>query len=96
VDAHNTITIYNDNKAAVNWAATFTSKGTKHLNLRENCVREAHHANIVRVTHLPGVINASDLFTKELKDAAHFRRCCDSMIVSRSNFLAHQHCVPEP
>jgi hypothetical protein len=94
-DARNTITVYNDNKAAVNWAAACTSKGTKHLNLHENCVREAHHANIVRVTHIPGVINASDLFTKELKDAAHFRRCRDSMMVSRSNFLAHQHCVPE-
>jgi hypothetical protein len=48
----------------------------------------------VKVTHIPGVINASDLFTKELKDAAHFRRCRDSFMVSRSNFMAHGHCVP--
>jgi hypothetical protein len=95
VDARNTITVYNDNKAAVDWAAACTNKGTKHLNLHENCVREAHHAKIVHITHIPGVINASDLFTKELKDAAHFRRCRDSMMVSRSNFFAHQHCVPE-
>jgi hypothetical protein len=61
----------------------------------ENCMREAHHAKIVRITHIPGVITASDLFTKELKDAAHFRCCRDSTMVSRSNFLTHQHCVPE-
>eukprot|EP00804_Cyclotella_cryptica_P030276 CCRYP_019237-RG/>CCRYP_019237-RG protein AED:0.47 eAED:0.39 QI:0/0/0/1/0/0/2/0/316 len=88
------IVVYNNNKAAVNWAAAFTSKGTKHLNLHENCVREAHHGNVVDITHIPGVINASDLFTKELKDAAHFRRCRDSFMVSRSNFLQHGHCVP--
>jgi hypothetical protein len=58
-------------------------------------MREAHHANIVRITHIPDVINASDLFTKELKDAAHFHPCRDSMMVSRSNFLTHQHCGPE-
>eukprot|EP00804_Cyclotella_cryptica_P026709 CCRYP_007942-RA/>CCRYP_007942-RA protein AED:0.35 eAED:0.34 QI:0/0/0/0.66/0.5/0.33/3/0/1904 len=93
-DASQRIVVYNDNKAAVNWADAMTSKGTKHLNLHENCVREAHHNNVVQITHIPGVINSSDLFTKELKDAAHFRRCRDSMMVSRSNFLQHQHCVP--
>eukprot|EP00804_Cyclotella_cryptica_P016077 CCRYP_004202-RA/>CCRYP_004202-RA protein AED:0.18 eAED:-0.12 QI:0/0/0/1/0.5/0.33/3/0/1917 len=93
-DASQRIVVYNDNKAAVNWADAMTSKGTKHLNLHENCVREAHHNNVVKITHIPGVINSSDLFTKELKDAAHFRRCRDSMMVSRANFLQHQHCVP--
>ena len=93
-DASQRIVVYNDNKAAVNWADAMTSKGTKHLYLHENCVREAHHNNVVKITHIPGVINSSDLFTKELKDAAHFRRCRDSMMVSRANFLQHQHCVP--
>ncbi|KAL7489171.1 hypothetical protein ACHAW6_014756, partial [Cyclotella cf. meneghiniana] len=82
-----TITIYNDNQPAVNWAAAFATKGTKHISLHENCAREAHHSKIVKITHIPGVINASDLFTKELKDAAHFRCCRDSMMVSRQNFL---------
>eukprot|EP00804_Cyclotella_cryptica_P027547 CCRYP_007491-RF/>CCRYP_007491-RF protein AED:0.58 eAED:0.47 QI:0/-1/0/1/-1/0/1/0/173 len=93
-DASQRIVVYNDNQAAVNWADNMTSKGTKHLNLHENCVREAHHDKIVQITHIPGLINASDLFTKELKDSAHFRRCRDSMMVSRSNFVRHHHCVP--
>eukprot|EP00804_Cyclotella_cryptica_P021483 CCRYP_005804-RA/>CCRYP_005804-RA protein AED:0.39 eAED:0.32 QI:0/-1/0/1/-1/1/1/0/524 len=93
-DATSTITVYNDNKAAVDWAASVTLKGTKHINLHENCVREAHQSGVVRVKHMPGVINASDLFTKELRDAAHFRRCRDSFMVSKSNFMRHQHCIP--
>jgi hypothetical protein len=66
------ITIYHDNQAAVDWAASCTNKGTKHINLCENYVRKRHQRGITKVTHIPGVINATDLFTKELKDAAHF------------------------
>ena len=39
-EAYSRTKIYNDNKAAVQWAASVTSKGIKHLNLRENMVRE--------------------------------------------------------
>ena len=88
------ITVYNDNKSAVDWASSVTLKGTKHINLHETCVREAHQDGIVKITHIPGLINASDLFTKELKDDAHFRRCRDTFMVSKSNFLTHGHCVP--
>ena len=38
-EAYSHTKIYNDNKAAVQWAASVTSKGIKHLNLRENMVR---------------------------------------------------------
>jgi hypothetical protein len=93
-DAYERTTIYNDNQAAVDWAAACTNKGTKHLNLRENYVRELHQNGTTKVTHIPGVINASDLFTKELKDAAHFRRCRDSMMVSRANFDRCGHVMP--
>ena len=93
-DAFERTTIYNDNKAAVDWAASCTNKGTKHINLRENYVRELHQTGVTKVTHIPGVINASDLFTKELKDAAHFRRCRDSFMVSLQNFNTCGHVLP--
>ena len=67
----------------------------KHINLRECKVREAVIDGEVRVLHIAGVINSSDIFTKELKDAAHFRNCRDSMMVSKSNFLRFHHNVPE-
>eukprot|EP00804_Cyclotella_cryptica_P008738 CCRYP_018465-RC/>CCRYP_018465-RC protein AED:0.27 eAED:0.26 QI:0/-1/0/1/-1/0/1/0/969 len=93
-DANTTVPVYNDNAACVQWSASVTNKGTKHMNLRENYVREAHHLGLVDIRHIPGVINASDLFTKELRDAAHFRRCRDTMMVSRINFEKYGHVVP--
>eukprot|EP00956_Cyclotella_meneghiniana_P030923 scaffold79637_cov24-Cyclotella_meneghiniana.AAC.1 len=93
-DANDKITVYNDNDACVQWSASVTNKGTKHMNLKENYVREAHQLGLAEVKHIPGVINASDLFTKELRDAAHFRRCRDSMMVSRINFEKHGHVMP--
>ncbi len=93
LQAADTITVYN-NKAAIDWASSVTLKGTKHIKLHENFVCENHQNGTVKVTHIPGVINASDLFTKKLKNAAHFRRCIDSFMVSKSNFLKFRHCVP--
>eukprot|EP00956_Cyclotella_meneghiniana_P015762 scaffold24459_cov75-Cyclotella_meneghiniana.AAC.3 len=93
-DAFERITVYNDNKSACDWAASVTLKGTKHINLHENCVREEHQNGTVKITHIPGVINAVDLFTKELKDDAHFRRCRDTFMVSKSNFNQFGHVIP--
>eukprot|EP00956_Cyclotella_meneghiniana_P029160 scaffold69885_cov36-Cyclotella_meneghiniana.AAC.3 len=73
-EANDKITFYNDNNACVQWSASVTNKGTKHMNLKENYVREAHQLGLAEVKHIPGVLNASDLFTKELRDGAHFRR----------------------
>jgi hypothetical protein len=57
-DANDRITIYNDNESCVNWSASVTNKGTKHINLKENYVCEAHQLGIAKFTHIPGVINA--------------------------------------
>ena len=87
-------TVYNDNQACVDWSSTVTTKGIKHVNLRENRVREAQVAGHVHVKHIPGVINSANIFTKELKDSAHFRRLRDSFMVSKSNFKQFHHNVP--
>jgi hypothetical protein len=50
-EAAETIIVYNTDKAAVDWASSITLKGTKHINLHENCVRENHQNGTVRVTH---------------------------------------------
>jgi len=64
------------------------------FNLRENQIRERHQASDVCVTHIPGIINPSDIFTKEIKDTAHFRRLRNCMMVSKSAFLKYHHNVP--
>ena len=38
VEANGRTTIYKYNKAFFQWSATFTYKGIKHINLRENMV----------------------------------------------------------
>ena len=93
-EAYSCTNIYNDNKAAVQWAASVTSKVIKHLNLRENMVRECHQSKDVDVEHFPGIINPSDIFTKEMKNNTHFRNLRDSMMVSLKTFLEYNHNVP--
>ena len=93
-DAYLNIPVYNDNQACVDWSRSTTTKGIKHLNLRENMIRETVHDKEATIFHIPGVINGSDLFTKEIRDQAHFCACRDSMMVSKANFLTHHHSVP--
>ena len=63
-EAYSRKKIYYDNHAAVQWASSVTSKGIKHLNLRENMVRECHQSKDVEVEHIPGIINPSAIFDK--------------------------------
>jgi hypothetical protein len=86
VDATDQTMVYNDNKACIEWAAAVTTKGIKHLNLRENKVREAQAGKQVLVTHIPGKLNSSDLLTKELNDAALYRQLRDTIMASKANF----------
>jgi len=86
--------VYNDNQAAVDWVVSLTNKGTKHINLRETSVREAHLDSEVAVHHIPGKINPADIFTKEMKDDAHFRRLRDCFMVSHAAFLKYGRAVP--
>ena len=39
IEAYKRTKIYNDNKAAIQWTASVTSKGINYLNLGENMVR---------------------------------------------------------
>ncbi|KAL7543110.1 hypothetical protein ACHAWF_009459 [Thalassiosira exigua] len=65
--ASTTTSVYNDNCGAVDWSKNVTNKGIKPFNLKENKVREVHAAGDAAVTHIPGEINSSDIFTKEIK-----------------------------
>ena len=93
-DASVTTDIYNDNQGCVDWSAAVTTKGIKHMNLKENRVRESQANGLTCVKHIPGKVNPSDIFTKEMKDAAHFRECRDMFMVSLNNFIEHGHVVP--
>ena len=65
--------IYNDNRGAVEWSHSFSTKGMRHLNIHENAVREAQQFQEVTISHIPGTCNPADIFTKECKSDCTFR-----------------------
>jgi hypothetical protein len=78
-----TITIYNDNNACVNWSKKATTKGLRHIQMRENRVRENAQGGFVKICHVNGKINLADLFTKEMRDTGHFVALRDLMMKAR-------------
>jgi hypothetical protein len=64
--------IYNDNRACVLWSKSSTTKGLRHIEMRENMVRENIANEFVTITHIDGKRNLADIFTKEMKDVGHF------------------------
>jgi hypothetical protein len=68
----NTNVIYNDNRACVLWSKTTTSKGLRHIQMRENRVRENVTSKFVTILHVDGKHNIADIFTKEMREITHF------------------------
>jgi len=56
----------------VNWSKKCISKGLRHIQMKENRVRENIASDFVIITHVDGKINLADIFTKEMKDIGHF------------------------
>jgi hypothetical protein len=79
--------IYNDNAACVQWSKNMTTKGLRHVQIRENAVRESVQNNFIEVKHNPGRLNLSDMFTKEDKDSAHFITIRDLVLADKSNLV---------
>jgi hypothetical protein len=79
--------LFNDNDACVKWSYNMTSKAARHIELRENSVREWIQSKLLTVKHVSGKINPSDIFTKEMRDGIHFRRLRDSFMSRLSDFI---------
>ena len=65
--------LYCDNKGSVTWIhSEAVSRNMRQFNICQCALRESvKHKEIVPV-HIPGAINFSDLFTKEMHDKGHF------------------------
>jgi hypothetical protein len=66
------IKVYNDNNACVCWSKSLTTKGLRHITIRENAIRESVDNHFIEVLHIAGKTNLADMFTKEMKDVNHF------------------------
>jgi len=67
----------NDNDACVKWSHNMTSKAARHIEIRENSVREWVQDKSLAVRHVSGKINPADIFTKEMHDGAHLQHLWD-------------------
>ena len=79
-------TIYNDNNACVCWSKNTTTKGLRHIQMRENAVREAVINDFVTINHIAGKINLADIFTKKDRDVSHFCQTRDVIMGDANSF----------
>ena len=79
--------VYNDNSACVQWSVNLTTKGLRHIQIRENAVRESVQNGFAKVEHIAGNINLSDIFTKEDKDISHFLQIRDFIMCARESTI---------
>jgi len=78
-----TTIIYNYNKACVEWSKKATTKGLRHIQMRENHVREHFASQFILVCQIDGKNNLADIFTKEMKDTSHFVELKDLFMCSQ-------------
>ena len=78
------VPVYNDNSACVNWSKHTTSKTIRHIQMRDNSVREQQQANEVDVRHCEGKTNLSDFLSKEDKDTKHFQQLRNQVVTAPS------------
>ena len=64
--------MFNDNNACVCWSKSSTTKGLRHISIRDNAIRESVQNKTVSIQHIEGKINLADLCTKEIKDKRAF------------------------
>ena len=79
--------LYNDNKSCVHWSHNMTMKKNRHMEMREKAVPDWVQDYYLQVLHVPGRINPADIFTKEMRDGAHFWRLQDTFMCPMSDFL---------
>ena len=66
------IPIFNDNMACVQWCKNKTTRSIRHIQLRDNGVREEVARKNIHIQHIKGSDNVADIFTKEDKNPDHF------------------------
>jgi hypothetical protein len=64
--------VYNDNEACVPWSHNMTTKQIRHMEMHENSVHKLVQDLSLQVLHIKGKINPADIFTKKMRNGAHF------------------------
>jgi hypothetical protein len=86
-DCKSSTPLFNDNDACVKWCHNMTTKGNRHIENKENSTREWVADGTISISHVSGKSNVSDIFTKEMRDGANFRRLRDSFMCRSSDYI---------
>ena len=78
--------VFNDNLGSVDWSKGTSTKGMRHMNIRDCAIRDSLQASEIDIRHIDGRVNPSDIFTKEMRDTAHFCTLRDSFMMSAERF----------
>jgi hypothetical protein len=79
--------LYNNNESCVRWSHNMTTKQIGHMEMQENAVREWVQDSYLQILHVPGRTNPANIFTKEMRDGAHFWHLQDSFMCPLADFL---------
>jgi hypothetical protein len=105
VDTKENSPLYNDNELCIKWSHNMTTKQICPMEMHKNAVRKWVQDAFLKVLHVLGRINPADIFTKEMRDGAHFWCLQDSFMCPLSDFLQqslldvhllHQHDERQP
>ena len=72
--------IYNDNTGCIAWSNTSTNRNLRHIQMRENVIRENIILKYINILHCDGKENIADIFTKEDRDKQHFLKLRDTLV----------------
>lgn len=76
--------LFNDNRGAVDWSSGCNiSKRLRHFNIREIAVRDDVESGTIIISHLPGIYNIADIFTKEISCDKLFQALAFQLISPR-------------
>ena len=80
-DAQDPTPTYNDNKGTIDWSFTGAiTKRLRHINMKEVAIRDAIGNNKVKLTHIAGKRNPSDILNKEDRDQQPYMGLRDVLV----------------
>ena len=74
--------LYNDSQGTVDWSKSTTTNGIRYICLKDCAVRDSIQAKELDLYHIPGAVNPSNIFTKEMRDGTHFRMLRNFFMIS--------------
>ena len=74
----------------VKWCYNMTSKNLRHMEFKDNSTREWRTDGTIKILHVAGKCNVSDVFTREVRDKVLFCPLRDLFMTRLSDFVCRR------